>query len=307
MISRVPVLFLAAAALYSQEPPSIPGTPARALVTVEARKNGTPPTLSQKDIQVYEGKTQDEVTGWLPMQGVHAGLELLILIDDGSGPSVSTELNELRSFINSQPESTAVSVGYMRNGTVEYTSHFTKDHAQAAKTLRLPIGQAGISGSVYFSLSEVAKKWPGANAERREVLMISDGIDRYGFGTGLDDPYVLASIADAQRAGIVVFSIYSSSAGHLGHNFWRNTWGQNFLSRLSDETGGESFYIGIGNPVSFKPYLDDLSARLNGRQYQLTFNAQPENKAALRPIKVRTEVSNADVAYPDRVWVPAGK
>ncbi len=304
---RFSVLLLAAAALYSQDKPAIPGTPARAIVTAEARKSGEPPALSQQDIQVLEGKTRDAVTGWIPMQGAHASLELLILIDDGAGQSVGTELNDLRDFINSQPETTAIAVGYMRNGTVEYTSHLTKDHAQAAKTMRLPVGEAGISGSAYFSLSEVAKKWPGVNAERREVLMITDGIDRYGFGTGLDDPYVLASIADAQRAGIIVFSIYSSGSGHMGHSFWRNSWGQNFLSRVSDETGGESFYIGFGNPVSFKPFLDDLSSRLNGRQYQLAFAAQPQNKAALRPIKVHTEVPNADLAYPDRVWVPAGK
>jgi len=60
-------------------------------------------------------------------------------------------------------------------------------------------------------------------------------------------------------------------------------------------------------PVSSKPFLDDLLARLNGRQCQITFRAQPQNKAALRPIKLRTELPNADLAYPDKMWVAAGK
>ena len=52
-------------------------------------------------------------------------------------------------------------------------------------------------------------------------------------------------------------------------------WGQNYLSQISDETGGESYYLGFGAPVSFVPYLDDLTHRLT-RQYLLTFLAKPE-------------------------------
>ena len=265
MLSRMSALLLiASASLLAEDNLSIPGTPAHVIVTAEARHEGQPPALSQQDVQVFEGKTQNKVTGWHPMQGAHAAMDLLILIDDGSGADVSSQLNDLRGFITSQPETTAIAVGYMRNGTVQYTARFGTDHTQAASSMRIPVGEAGISGSVYFSLSEVAKKWPGTNTERREILMITDGIDRYGFGTGLDDPYVLSAISDAQKAGIIVFSIYAANAGHAGHSFWRNSWGQSFLSRVSDETGGESFYLGFGNPVSFKPFLDDLSARLNG-------------------------------------------
>jgi hypothetical protein len=290
--------------LLAQRDAAVPGTPAHAVVTVEARRDGQPPQVQQQDIMAYEDRNRVQVTGWLPLTGGHADLELMILLDDGSGMSVNTQLNEIREFINAQPPTTSIAVGYMRNGTVQFTAKFTKDHAQAAKSIRMPLGQAGINGSPYFSLSEVAKNWQDG-AERREVLMITDGIDRYGSGTGLDDPYVNSAISDAQRKGIIVFSIYSRGAGHFGHSFWRNSWGQNFLSQLSDETGGESYYIGVGNPVSLKPYLDDLSARLT-RQYLVTMTLKAENKAGLRPIKLHTEVPNAELAYPARVWVPAG-
>jgi hypothetical protein len=282
-----------------------PGVPARTIVTVEAKHKGIPPTLGQQDVAAYEHNDPLQVSEWTPLQGAQAGLDLLILLDDGSGMTLGGQLNDIRFFIRAQPNTTAIGVGYMQNGTVRYAAKWTRDHAEAAKSLRIPIGEPGINGSPYFSLSDAIKNWP-EGAERREVLMVTDGIDRYGNGTGLDDPYVNAAIGDAQRAGVVVFSIYTHGAGHFGHSFWRNSWGQNFLSQLSDETGGESYYMGMGSPVSFKPYLDDLTMKLN-HQYRITFLAKAENKAQLTPIKLHTEVPNADLAYPSRVWVAAGK
>ena len=110
----------------------------------------------------------------------------------------------------------------------------------------------------------------------------------------------------AQRAGIVIFSIYTPGAGHFGHTFWRINWGQNYLSQLSDETGGESYYLGSEAPVSFSPYLDDLGRRLL-HQYLLTFLAKPVKKAGMQSVKLRTEVSNAELVAADRVYVPASE
>lgn len=293
--------------LGAQEGRSVPGTAVRALVTTEGRHHNEPDLLKQDDVLIHEGKTRDQVTGLLRMEGAHAGLELLILLDDGAGAALTTQLNEIRQFIGAQPSSTAIGIAYMRNGTAQYASQFTGDHDAASKSIRIPLGQAGINGSPYFSLSDVVKNWRGKGAERREVLMLTDGVDRYGFSNSLDNPYVNQAISDAQKAGIAVFSIYTQGAGHAGHAFWRNNWGQNFLSQVSDQTGGESYYIGFESPVSLKPYLDDLSKRLNGRQYLVSFIAKPENKAGLRAVRIATEVENMDLAAPSRVWVPAGK
>ncbi len=140
---------------------------------------------------------------------------------------------------------------------------------------------------------------------RREILMISDGIDRFA-GSGPNNPYVDSAIEEAQRAGIIICSIYMPGVGHYGHSFWRMNWGQNYLSQISDETGGESYYLGFGAPVSFAPYLDDLNHRLT-RQYLLTFLAKPERTAGFQQFKLRTEVPNAELVAADRVYVPAGK
>jgi hypothetical protein len=133
--------------------------------------------------------------------------------------------------------------------------------------------------------------------------MITDGIDRY-WGSGPGDTYVDQVIEQAQRAGVIVFGIYTPGVGHYGHSFWRMNWGQNYLSQVAEETGGEAYYLGFGAPVTFAPYLEDITRRLT-RQYLLSFLAKPEKKAGMQRIKLRTEVPNAELVAADRVYVPA--
>jgi hypothetical protein len=279
------------------------GVPAHMVVTVEPRHGSNVPVINREDVMVYQGHDRAKVTDWLPLQGEHAGLQLFILIDDAANTSLGSQLEDIRQFINAQPATAAIGVAYMRNGTADILQNLTDDHALAAKALRLPLGDPGAAGSPYFSLVDLIKRWPESQV-RREILMVSDGIDRFG-GSGPSNPYVDSAIEDAQRAGIIIYSIYTPGTGHLGHSFWRMNWGQNYLSQISDETGGESYYLGFGAPVSLAPYLDDLTHRLT-RQYLLTFLAKPEKKAGFQQVKLRTEVPNAELVAADRVYVPAG-
>jgi hypothetical protein len=282
---------------------SAPAGPAvNLVVTVEARHGSNVPEITRDDVMVYEGHDRDRVTGWLPLQGDHAGLELFILLDDSSNVSLGSQLEDIRQFISAQPATTKVGVAYMQNGIAQVAQNLTSDHTAAAKTLRLPMGRAGANASPYFSLGDLIKRWPESN-ERREVLMITDGIDRY-WGSGPDNAYVDSVIEQAQRAGVIVFTIYTPGEGHYGHSFWRMNWGQNYLSQLADETGGEAYYLGFGAPVTFAPYLEDITRRL-GRQYLLTFIPKPEKKAGMQRVKLQTEVPNAELVSADRVFVPA--
>ncbi len=280
------------------------GVPTHLLVTVEARRGKDVPDVTRGDVMVYEGRDRDPVTDWVPAQGDHAALELFILLDDGSGMNLGSQLDILHKFITAQPASTLIGVAYMQNGTARVEQNPTNDHALAAKALRLPRGIGGINASPYFSLSDLIKRWPESSA-RREVLMVSDGVDRYYGGGDPQDPYLDAAISDAQRAGIVVFAIYTPGAGHFGHSYWPNYWGQIYLSRVADETGGESYYIGFtGAPVSFDPYLEDMTRHLD-HQYFLTFLAKPPKKSGWQRIKVTTEVSNAELVAAHNVYVAA--
>jgi hypothetical protein len=287
----------------AQESASATGPAANLVVTVEARHGSNIPDVTRDDVMVYEGRDRDRVTGWLPLQGDHAGLEFFIMLDDSSNVTLGSQLEDIRQFINAQPPTTKIGVAYMANGIAQVVQNLTSDHALTAKALRLPFGNPGASASPYFSLGDLIKRWP-AGDERREVLMITDGIDRY-WGSGPDNAYVDTVIEQAQRAGVIVYSIYTPGVGHYGHSYWRTYWGQNYLSQLSDETGGESYYlIGPAPPVSFAPYMEDITRKLN-HQYLLTFMAKPQKKAGMQRVKVHTEVPNAELVSADRVYVPA--
>jgi hypothetical protein len=287
----------------AQESASATGPAANLVVTVEARHGSNIPDVTRDDVMVYEGRDRDRVTAWLPLQGDHAGLEFFIMLDDSSNVTLGSQLEDVHQFINAQPPTTKIGVAYMANGIAQVVQNLTSDHALTAKALRLPFGNPGASASPYFSLGDLIKRWP-ASDERREVLMITDGIDRY-WGSGPDNAYVDTVIEQAQRAGVIVYSIYTPGVGHYGHSYWRTYWGQNYLSQLSDETGGESYYlIGPAPPVSFAPYMEDITRKLN-HQYLLTFMAKPQKKAGMQRVKVHTEVPNAELVSADRVYVPA--
>jgi hypothetical protein len=152
------------------------------------------------------------------------------------------------------------------------------------------------------------KRWP-ESSNRREIVMITDGIDRlHGWphrrGLGPISPDVSAASTVAQRTGTIIHSIYTRGVGWRGSNFWQVTNGQNAMAKLADETGGESFFLGIGQPVSFRPYLDRLQTSLDNR-YRLEFNAVPGKKPGLQYVKLTTEVAGIELDSADSVWVAA--
>src|SRR5581483_5155600 len=253
-------LVVVSLALTARQAVAAAGTPVQIVVTVEPKPGNEVPLIRQDEIVVHQGHGVRPVTGWVPATGDRAGLALAILIDDSSGISLGPQLEDIRAFLQEQAPTTLVAVGYMQNGTVFMTQDFTRDHAAAAKSVRLTQGYWGADASPYTSLSDFVKRLPTDPAiPRREVLMISSGIDPLYMGV-YQDPYVDTAVHDAQCAGVVVYSIYTPSAGHFGHSFWRTYWGQNYLSQVSEETGGESYYfLGPQAPVSFSPYLDKLN------------------------------------------------
>ena len=250
-----------------------------------------------------QGKDRDQVTGWVPLQGDQAGLELFVLIDQATDMSVTSQFDDLRRFLNSQPPTTAVAIGYLQYGAVQILQNFTKDHAAAGKTLRIPLGAEAGGTSPFLGVSDAIKRWPESSL-RHAVLLISDGIDP--MQPGASDSYLDETIQQAQRTGTQVYAIYASRAGHFGHTFWRVNQGQSNLSRLADETGGEAYFQGFDTPVSFAPFLDQFASRLD-HQYKLTFLAKAGNKASYQHVRLETEVPNAELVTADKVYVPAAK
>ncbi len=297
-------LFSVAGGVFAFQDNGVPGVPVAVTITAEPGRQKTIPTLSKSDVLVFQGKDKRPVMDLTPLGQQNQPMQLLLLISDSARSSFDTEISTIKQFINSLPASTEIGVGYMRNGTNQMVSNFTRDHASAANSIRLVSGPGGADVSPYDSLSQAIKDWPKTPAERREVIMISSGIEGLGGGFTSDNPYVDHAISDAQRAGVVVYTIYSPGVGHYGHTFWRSTWGQNFLSQLADETGGDSYMIGFGSPVSFQPFLQQIVEHFR-HQYRLSFEAKPEKKAGLQSIRVQAAEKTATIAAPDRVFVKA--
>jgi hypothetical protein len=286
------------------------------------REDSEVPALRQEDVKVKQGKTFLQVTQLIPARGEAATLQLFILIDDTLDWRVGNNLTDIKEFIGAQPATTAIAIGYMSNAGVNVVQNFTSDHALAAKALRLPRGNLSTMDSPYLSLISLVKGWPQQNV-RREVLMVTDGIDRLrgekpqasqlgpNFGPVYHSmpsltPDVNSASEISQRYNVIVHSLYAVGVGRVGRSSWDLQIGLSGLSKLADETGGECFSLGTSNAVSFKPYLDRLQKILDS-QYFLVFLATPGKKPGLQRVKITTELANAEIAAPDNVWVSAAK
>lgn len=268
------------------------------VVTAEGHHGAPPPEVTKDEITVHVGKHPAHVEEWTPLRGDRAALDLYIVIDDGLDPDVGIQFKSLKSFFADQPASTRIGLAYLRNGEALIAAPMTSDHERVAAALRLPLGAPGISASPYVSLSDLIGKWPATGA-RREILVISSGVDPYAPADPLN-PYLLKTIEDAQRAGILVHSIYYAGAGHLGHNFFRINWGVNYLSELGDGTGGEAYWQGFGDPVYFDSFLKNFNQRLNN-QYLLTLTPA-DSKGGLEPIRIMTTNPQVSLVAPKQIW-----
>jgi hypothetical protein len=316
------LMFSAQPALHSQDKTTQGTVQVHLVVTNEAQRGDEVPTLQQGDVKVKQGKNFLKVDKLIPAQGDNAALQLFILIDDTLGSGIGNNLNDIRDFINAQPASTVVAVGYMSNAAVNVVQNFTADHALAVKALRLPRGGLSTMDSPYLSLISLVKGWPQQNV-RREVLMVTDGLDRLrgeqpaasrlgpSFGPVYHrmptmSPDVNSASEISQRYNVIVYSMYAVGVGRAARSSWDLQTGLSGLTKLADETGGDCFSLGTSGLVSFKPYLDRLQ-KMFDNQYYLVFQATPGKKAGLQRVNVTTEVSNAEIAAADNVWVPAGK
>ena len=271
----------------------------RAVVTAETKGAEGVTTIPKRGISLYENRKLQDVSGWTPLRGSRSGLQLVVLLDDSSRGNLGLQLNDIRSFLSALPPTAQVAIGYMRNGTADLVQNFTKDHAQAAKALRLPQGIVGGNGSPYFCISDLVKRWPAGSDVRREVIMVTDGVDRYsGERFDPENPYVRTATSDAQKAGVIIYSIYYRGAGRLDRSLAVTDGGQNYLTQISGDTGGKVYLEGLGNPVSFSPFLSVIQRKLQN-QYELTFVSTA--KPGLQSIRVKTNQPNTRLEFPARV------
>jgi hypothetical protein len=276
----------------------------RAVVTVLSKQHGEPPaSVSQQDVSIKVNGKPSVVTSWMPLKGPNDKLELVILIDSSARDSIGSQFGDIEHFVNGLPPNTKAAIAYMQNGRAVFAGSLTADHAQVLRALHLPAGSPGSSASPYFCLSDLAKHWPsGDRGSRREVVMVTDGVDNYQPELNLDDPYLQAAIADSVRAGLVVYSIYWINQGRASGTMYMENVGQSLLNEVTEATGGKNLWTGIGNPVSLQPFFEELARRL-GNQYELGFSASLDRKPGDETLKLKVGGPELDVTAPKQVFV----
>jgi hypothetical protein len=273
------------------------------VITVRpASGSGRPESLEVGALKVLQGNIPAPVVRLQRLAGELADMQLFVFLDDSTrSSSLGLQLPELKTFLESLPATTQVAIGYMRNGSFTLAEAFTSDHQNAARTLRLPLAIPGENGSPYFALSDLVRHWPSKQStDRRAVLMLTDGIDRYYSTAIMDDPYVDAAIRDALKESVMVYSIYLRGAGLDGRSGWATNIAQSRLIEVSEETGGTAYFQDFSDPVTISPFLGDFQDRLEN-QYEVTIEALKEK--GVQPVKVRTELPGLKIQGPTHVYV----
>jgi len=282
---------------------SAKGVPTQMVITVLPKSHESrSESLEANDLMVVRGITTLPVIRLQRLTGDLADMQLFILLDDSTrSSSLGIQLPQLKKFVESLPATTQVAVGYMRNGSFELAQAFTADHEKAASVLRLPMSIPGENGSPYFALSDLAKNWPSKQStDRRAVLMLTDGVDRYYDTATTEDPYVDAASRDALKEGVLVYSIYLRGAGLYGRGGWATNIAQSHLSEVSEETGGYAYFQDFNDPVTISPFLHDFQDRLDN-QYRATIEVM--NEKGVQPVKLRTEVPGLKIQGPTHIYV----
>ena len=279
----------------------------RAVVTIlPSAKNGNVGQVPAQDLKVKVDGKHSTVLNFTPLEESNSPVELVLLLDSGARTSLGTQFSDIQKFVGEMPPNTKMAIAYMESGQAKFASQLSSNATDVLKGLHVSNGFPGSNASPYFCLSDLAKNWPSHDrTARREVLMITDGVDNYERRYDPDDPYVQAAINDSVRSGLVVYSIYWRDMGHFNSGWYETNAGQNLLLQVTQATGGNSYWQGMGNPVSLVPYFQDLRRRLN-HQYELSFTAPTNGKQKVESMKVDLKVASAKVDAPQRVFVSSG-
>lgn len=265
--------------------------PMRVIVRAEGSKN-----LGREDLQVKVAGKPVQVNFVRPLAQERMPVEVVIALDEGMR-NFGNNLSSIKHLVESLPPNASVIVGYMRNGQVVMNGGFTNQREVAERAIRLPQGTPGANGSPYFTVTDLAKRWPSQQRAARFLLMVTNGVDPYnGRPTPMNQssPYVDEAISAAQRAGITVYTIFwgnnAFNTGYAGFS------GQSYLTELSEATGGELLSGGISGASVIDPYVDKFVRDLE-RSYVIGFDAPAKRDL----VQLKVQSHGAKVKFPNLI------
>jgi hypothetical protein len=226
-------------------------------------------------------------------------ITLAVLLQDDLVSSIGTEAKGIAQFVRNQPAGSRVMIGYIRNGSLDVRRKFTSELDRAAAAVRPPMGVASAGPyNPFVEIVEGLRRFDSQAQGRRAMIVVSDGldlshgVDSSGPGQSLD---LDKAITEAQRRGVAIYSIYAPPAAFSGNQLLLAN-GQSCLLKLSQDTGGQAFFQGMGAPISFDPFLKEISASLD-RQIALTYRSTHPNKGYHR-LDVKPIDRDVEVRHP---------
>ena len=267
-------------------------------LTIRVKGTTPEPELRMVDLTVSEDGEPQSILS-VRAVGTNSPITLALLIQDDVVSSISNEIPGLREFVRGLPRGSRVMIGYIRAGSLQVRQKFTTDLDRAANALRPPLGTANAAPyNPYVEVIEALRRFESQPSGRRALLLISDGLDT---SRGIESSSATQSldlqraINESQRRGVAVYAFYSPTiAASASSTLAANA--QSSLQRLADETGGQAFFQGTGAPVSFDPFIKNLTVALE-KQVALTYLSTHANKGFHR-VEVRSSAAGVELAHP---------
>lgn len=284
LLTLCPILGLVNRTVFAQT--TLPETTKTITVTLKEKKNAPIPQLKASDFQVFQDGVAVPVLFAIPSS--EAPLNLAIVIQEGL-PEVNLEIPTIKEFITNLPTGSKVMVAYAKDNFIDTVQPFTSDLAEAASKMRVVDPYSNFFISPYLNLRSVLSSFNGLERGRNEVLFISDGFDSFNgtFSTASTNLYLDQVIRASQDNNITIFTLFSPSP--RVRNFFARNNGINSLAYLSEQTGGEAFYMTTGY-VTFDAPLQRFAQLLN-QQYLVSYLTSDIDKKPHR-VKVTTDFSN---------------
>jgi VWFA-related protein len=277
-----------------------PGKPVTIPVGLRIRGTKPLPEVQALDLNVVEDG-DPQLTLSIRSIGNNSPMTIAVLIQDDLVSSVANEAKPIAEFIRHLPKGSRVMVGYLRSGSLNVRQKFSSDLEKAANSIRAPMGLASAAPyNPYVEVIEALNRFESQPAGRRAILLVSDGLDT---SRGVDSSTpgqsldLQRAINRAQQRSVAIYSFYAPSVAleSSGNQILIGN-AQSSLEKLSHETGGRAFFQGTGAPVSFDPFLRDMSESLN-YQLAVTYLSTHTNKGFHR-LQIRSLTPGVELSYP---------
>lgn len=278
---------------------SASGRPVTIPVTLRLKGRTAPSELELQTVELNVSEDGEPQTRLSIRARTNAPINLIVLIQDDVVSSVGLEIKPLSEFIRRLPRGSRVLVGYLRAGSMQVRHKFTADVERAAKSLRPPLGIASAAPyNPYVEVIEALRRFDSQPAGRRAILLVSDGLDisQGVFSSSAGQSTDLQrAIDEAQRRSVAIYSFFVPTVTS-SMNASLILQGQSSLNRLSDETGGDAFFQGLGVPTSFDPFIEKLGQALE-RQIALTY-LSTHPRSGFHRIKIISSTPDVELKYP---------